>query len=78
MTINKRWLKKTCGSMWVSITKEQERLILERFGTEPEPYEWTDEDIYIQIRNLLWSGEFVKAVRDNSEHSYPLPDGEDF
>ena len=78
MTINKRWLKKTCESMWVPITKEQERRILEHFGTEPEPYEWSEQDICIQIRNFLWCGEFVKSARDNDSKESFLLSGEEF
>jgi hypothetical protein len=77
MTINKQWLKKTCESMWVHITKEQERRILEQFGTEPEPYEWSEQDICIQIRNFLWSGEFVKSMpNDGGKESVFLLDND--
>jgi len=76
MTINRRWLKKTSESMRVWITKEQERLILEQFGTEPEPYEWSEQDIVIQIQNFLGCGEFVKAIKDNSGEAQILSDVE--
>jgi len=52
MTLNKQKLKKLGESMWVWFTKEQERIILGRFGTEPEPYEWSEQDIVEQIRKI--------------------------
>lgn len=60
MTLNKRKLKRWGESARIWFTKEQERIILERFGTEPdECHEWTGQDIAEQIR---------KIVRD-----YPAP-----
>ena len=54
MVIDKKWLNKYCKSAWVSMSKEQEDLILTRFGTEPgDGYVWTEQDIYTQIRNIL-------------------------
>ena len=52
MTINKKTLKKLSESMWLSLTNEQEQMILERFGTEPHPREWSEQDIAEQIRKL--------------------------
>jgi len=66
MTITKRKLRSMGESLRVYITKAQERTILDRFGCEPKPYEWTEEDIFIQIRNFLGCGEFVKTIQDNS------------
>lgn len=65
MTVTKRSLRKMCESMWVRISTEQERAILERFGTEPESYEWSEQDIGVQIRNYLGCGEFEKAIRSS-------------
>jgi hypothetical protein len=39
--------------MWIWFTKEQERIILERFGKEPLPYEWSEQDIAEQIRAIV-------------------------
>jgi hypothetical protein len=46
--------------MRITLTKPQRQAVLERFGTEPEEYEWTDFDISIQIKNFLEIGNFVK------------------
>ena len=62
MTINKKWLRKTTESLRVLITKEQERLILERFSEEPFPYEWSEQDIHVQIQNFIGGGEFVRKI----------------
>ena len=77
MTLCKRKLKKLCEGLWISISKEQERVILERFGEEPEPYEWTEQDIVVQIQNFLGCGEFVRTVKDDGQRS-PLPPGMEF
>ena len=65
MTLDKRKLKKWGESMRIWLTKEQERLILERFGEEPEPYEWSEQDIVNGIRQI---------VHENPRHLKPLPD----
>ena len=77
MTLNKRGLKKLGESMWVCFTEEQKRIILERFGTEPEPYEWSEQDIVVQIQNFLGCGEFVKTMQSNGNQS-TLPYGVEF
>ena len=77
MTLSKQKLRKMEESMWIRFTKEQERAILERFGTEPEPYEWSEQDIAVQIRNYLGCGKFVQPIRHSGAPS-PIPPGEDF
>ena len=64
MTLTKRSLHKLRESMWIrKITDDQRAAILERFGTEPEPYEWSEQDIVTQIENFLGCGEFVKSIK---------------
>jgi len=78
VTITRKYLRDWENNMRVVITSEQRQAILERFGTEPEPHTWTDQDVYIQIRNYLGCGEFVKSMIDNSNEvtqEYPLPGG---
>jgi len=73
MTLTKRELKRMGESLRVWITKEQEQIILDRFGIEPEPYEWSEQDIAIQIQNFLGCGEFEKTIQDNSNGaSFPI------
>jgi hypothetical protein len=54
--------------MWIpTITYIQRAAILERFGTEPEPYEWSEQDIITQVRCFLDCGEFVKSIQTNGD-----------
>lgn len=54
MTLNKRSLRKWAESARLTISAEQEAAILERFGTEPDDeHEWTEQDIYEQVRKML-------------------------
>jgi len=77
MAITKKYLRDWEKSARIYITLEQKALILERFGTEPEPYEWTEQDIAVQINNFLDCGEFVKKGLDTGRR-FPLPDGIEF
>lgn len=64
MILTKRSLKKLGEGMLILFTAEQERIILERFGKEPCPYEWSEQDISEQIRQI---------VHDNPYTVKPLP-----
>ena len=77
MTITKKYLRDWEKSAFTTITAEQKQIILERFGTEPEPYVWSDQDIAIQIRNYLECGEFVKSMILGGKRDI-LPPGVDF
>lgn len=52
MTLTEKSLRQWEESMFILLTDEQRRIILDRFGTEPEPYEWTEQDISEQIRKI--------------------------
>jgi len=77
MILTKRDLRKWEQSTFTLLSSEQKRAILERFGTEPEPYVWSEQDIFIQIRNYLECGEFVKAIRNNGGR-FSFPEGVEF
>jgi len=77
MTINKRYLDKYEKSMRVYIPEERKAVILERFGEEPEPYEWSEQDITKQIENYLDWGSWEKPVKSNGVCT-TLPPGIDF
>ena len=49
MVLIEKSLRKWEKSTFTSFTAEQKRIILDRFGTEPEPYEWSEQDIAEQI-----------------------------
>jgi len=71
MILTKKNLKKWCDSMWVRLTAEQERAILEYFGTE----ELNDWDMDVQLRNFLSCGEFVKSSIPYDGEKEILPEG---
>ena len=54
------WFAKWEESMRVKLTEAQKHAIAARFGTDPEPYEWSEQDITTQIQNFIGCGEFVK------------------
>jgi len=78
MTLNKRKLRRWAESMFIKLSAQEEQCILERFGTEPEPYEWSEQDIVVQIRNFLSCGEFVKSIQDNSSGQPAFQSDDDF
>jgi hypothetical protein len=53
MTFDKESLRIYGESLRVCFTEEQEAVILEMFGEEPQPFEWREEDIYEQIMLIL-------------------------
>lgn len=62
MTINATYIHDLERYTATAVTEEQKRVILDRFGTEPEPYEWSEQDIAVQMRNYLSCGEFSKSA----------------
>lgn len=52
MILTQKDLRKWEESTFTSFTTEQKRIILERFGTEPESYEWSEQDIAAQIDRI--------------------------
>lgn len=60
MTLTKKALTRSLNSMRLLATAEQRTAILERFGSEPTPYEWSEQDIFVQLQNFLGCGKFVK------------------
>jgi hypothetical protein len=66
VTFNGKDLREWEESAFISLTAEQRRIILEQFGTEPEPYERSEQDIAVQIRNFLNCGEFEKPMKSNA------------
>ena len=77
MTLNEKTLIKWVKSTFTLLTANQKQTILDRFGTEPESYEWTQQDIFVQIQNYLDCGEFVKSIQVN-DNLPSSPAGADF
>ena len=78
MTITKRFLRDWETSMHTLLSKSQKAAILERFGTEPEPYTWSEQDICVQIQTFLNHGCFLKPERESSAEAPAMPPGVDF
>jgi len=53
MIINKKDISDLREKSHLKISQEMENIILEKFGREPEGYEYTEQDIYEQIRKML-------------------------
>ena len=52
MTLTAKSLRQWEESTFTPLTAQQRQIILDRFGTDPEPYEWTEQDIAEQIRKI--------------------------
>lgn len=53
MIMTKKKLRNLCESMHWWISPELESKILADFGEEPIPYEWSEQDLFEQIRKLV-------------------------
>lgn len=53
MIVTKEYIQELRGKSVFNITTEQEKLIIEKFGEEPESEEYTDQDIFEQIRKII-------------------------
>ena len=54
MIFTKKDVQNLRENAFPSISAEQERAILKRFGTEPDDYhEWSEQDIYEQVRKMI-------------------------
>ena len=75
MTISAKYLREWENSNLTFISAEQKRIILERFSTEPDPYEWSAQDIATQIRNYLNCGHWEKPMVSHTDQAeYPFED----
>jgi hypothetical protein len=52
MILTEKDLRKWEESTFTPFTPKQRQIILERFGTEPEPYEWSEQDISEQVDRI--------------------------
>jgi len=52
MTLTEKDLQEWEESTFTPFTAEQSAIILKRFGTEPESYEWSEQDIAEQIDRI--------------------------
>jgi len=56
MIIDAKVLANMEKSMRIQLTPEQRQAVLQSFGVEPEPHEWSEQDISEQIRHYLKNG----------------------
>ena len=62
MTLSKGALAQWENSMCIRLSETQRTAILQRFGSEPKPYEWSEQDVSEQIRIFLQWGKFEKPM----------------
>jgi len=78
MILTGKKLLKWQDSSRVFLTGTQRRLILTRFGSEPDDgHSWTLQDIYTQIRNFVAHGRWVKVTADFTPSTHIPCDDED-
>ena len=53
MILTKKDLDRLQESMHHWVTSEQRQEILEAFGSEPDEYEWSEQDIAENIRKII-------------------------
>ncbi|WP_319561057.1 hypothetical protein [Marispirochaeta sp.] len=53
MTITRKWIEQLRSNCRLRIDAQLEELILAQYGVEPEPYEYSEQDLYEQIRKLI-------------------------
>lgn len=75
MRLARQRLRNWAQTNRITISAEQEIIILDRFSVEPDPYEWSEQDIYEQTRNFLKYGTFEKPIKC---HPNPAPTVEPF
>ncbi len=53
MTVTRKMIHNLRADARMHIDQDLEAVILQRFGTEPYPYTYTEQDLYEQIRKLV-------------------------
>jgi hypothetical protein len=58
MLVTKKYIQDLREKSFLNISEDMEKLILKKFGKEPEPddgciYEYTEQDIWEQIRKMI-------------------------
>ena len=64
MVIDKKYIEKLRIEYQFPIDESLERCLLDEYGEEPFPYEWSDQDLYEQIRKISYRHESLKKDRD--------------
>jgi len=53
MVATKEYIQELREKLGFNISKKQEKLIFEKFGEEPVPEEYTEQDLFEQIRKMI-------------------------
>lgn len=53
MVVDRKYIKELREHAFLEISKETEEDLLQKFGTEPLPYVWSEQDLWQQVRNVL-------------------------
>lgn len=64
MIVDKKYIEKLRKEYWFPIDESLERCLLNEYGEEPFPYEWSEQDLYEQIRKISYRYESLKKDRD--------------
>lgn len=78
MTMTEKGLREWAESMGILLSESQKTVILERFGTEPAPYEWSEQDIAEQIRKFVEHGYFRQPEPSRNTNTIPEQPGMEF
>ena len=72
MTITRRQIQRMRTHARMHIDAELEEMILAEYGVEPDPYEYTEQDLHEQIRKMVNRYNQERDVhRRPAEHSKP-------
>jgi hypothetical protein len=69
MTLTEKDLREWEESTFTPFTSKQRQIILDRFGTEPEPYEWSEQDIAEQVDRICMENPAPKPKEPIWTHS---------
>lgn len=64
MTVDKKYIAKLRKEYLFPIDESLERCLLDEYGEESFPYEWSEQDLYDQIRKISYRYESLKKDRD--------------
>ena len=53
MVVDRKYIQELREHAFIEISKETESELLEKFGTEPNPYVWSEQDLWEQVRKWL-------------------------
>lgn len=64
MVVNKKYIEKLRRESPFPIDESLERCLLDEYGEEPFPYEWSEQDLYEQFRKISYRYQTLKKDYD--------------